>query len=309
MVAQPAIVWNPEVQVVVADLDETLAGLYLPATDEVVVELDGLLRAGLVLVLSTGQGIVSVWERLASLISPVVRRRLLAGCCTGAEFWWFPGGGGPRRVDRPNPLDEELHRRWRDVVGLLLEEFGLVAHPPMDVASFRTQTGGDPQAMMLADRGSQITLEMANGVGLRDQIVARATELFAHHDLPIEARSAATFAVDLVLAGVSKAGVIDALQQHPELLDGLGVDPAWTTTPQLVEVWGDSFTPARGAIDLQISQGLHPETRSICFRDLDPGSVPASNNVVAWTGHHRLQAGVLEYLLSRHNPAVPAWAG
>jgi hypothetical protein len=302
----PTIEWNREVQVVVADLDETLAGLYLPVTHELLAELDGLLRAGLVVVLATGQGIVSVWERLASLLTPVARQRLLAGCCTGAELWWFPGGGGPRRVDRSNPLEDGLHRRWRDLVGCLLEEFGLVSHPPTDVESFRRLTCRDPQAVMLADRGSQITLEMTNGGGLRDQIVARANGLFAHHDLPIEARCAATFAVDLVREGVSKAAVVATLQEHPALLDGLGVDPAWTTTPQLVEVWGDSFTPARGAIDLQISQGLHPETRSISFRDFDPASVPASSNVVAWTGRHRLEAGVLEYLLSRHKPGMAA---
>ena len=84
MATRTPIAWNDELQVVVADLDETLAGLYLPATDELVAALSELLRRGLVIVVATGQGIVSVWERLASLVSPVARRRLLAGCCTGA---------------------------------------------------------------------------------------------------------------------------------------------------------------------------------------------------------------------------------
>lgn len=152
---------------------------------------------------------------------------------------------------------------------------------------------------MIADRGSQITIEMANGTNDRDSLVERAAEMFGHYDLPIQARTAATFALDLVVQGASKANVIDTLQQHPRLLGDLGVDPAWTTTPQLVEVWGDSFTPNRGAIDLEISRRLHPATRSITFRDLDPASVPTPCNVMAWTGRHRLQAGVLEYVQSR----------
>jgi hypothetical protein len=273
----------------------------MPAACDLVVELEGLLRGGLVIVVATGQGIASVWERLASLVSPVVRPRLLAGCCSGAELWRFTGIGDPHRVDRPTPLDENLHRLWRDLVDCLLGEFGLVAHPTMNVTSFRELTGGDPRAVMVADRGSQITFELANGVGLRTGLVARANELFTQYDLPIQARPAATFALDLVLAGVSKATVIDALHQDPGLLGDLGVDPDWTTTPQLVEVWGDSFTADRGAIDLQISERLHPDTRSISFRELDPAHVPTSCNLVAWTGRHRLQAGVLEYLVNRHH--------
>jgi hydroxymethylpyrimidine pyrophosphatase-like HAD family hydrolase len=292
--------WNAGLQVVVSDLDETLAGLYLPAAPELLAELTDLLRDGLVLVLATGQGIASTWDRLVSLLPPVVRRRVIAGCCSGAELWAFDLDGGAYLIERPGPLTDDLHQLWRHLVDQLLGEFGLTAHPTTDVGSFRQATAGNRGAVMLADRGSQITLEMANTTAVRDQLVARANDLFGLHQLPVEARAAATFAVDFVIDGVTKAAVVEALREDPGMLADLGVDPAWATTAQLVEVWGDSFTPDRGAIDLRISQRLHPQARSISFRDLDPYGPPAACNVVAWPGRHRLQAGVLEHVLSRH---------
>jgi hydroxymethylpyrimidine pyrophosphatase-like HAD family hydrolase len=307
--SQPLLAWNPDLQVVVSDLDETLAGLYLPAAPELVVELAELLRGGLVLVLATGQGITSTWERLVALLPPVVRRRVIAGCCSGAELWAFDDEGLAYPLDRPSPLDDGLHRLWRQLVGQVLAEFGLTAHPTGDVASFQEATAGDGGAVMLADRRSQITLEMANTVAVREQVVDRANDLFSEHQLPVEARAAATFAVDFVIEGVTKAAVVDALREDPRPLAELGVDPAWATTAQLVEVWGDSFTPDRGAIDLRISQRLHPGARSISFRDLDPVAAGPVCNVVAWPGRHRLQAGVLEYLLSRHHREMTTCSG
>lgn len=297
------ITWNDDVQVVFSDLDETIAGLYRPADEAVVARLSGLLAEGLVLVVATGQGLRSTWDRLIQLLPAGRRVRVLLGACSGAELWTFTRDGSPTRheaVSGSTSLGADQHRQWRDLVGRLVREFDLDVHQEMDVASFRRVTGGDPRAVMLCDRGSQITIELANCAGpaldLRRQVYDRALALFAAVGLPVEPILASTFALDLVLQGTSKGRTIDRLRTEPALLAERGVDPAALTSPRLVEVWGDNFAVSGGGIDLRMSESLPAAVRSISFRDIPPGEQPAGFNVVTWNGKHRLEAGLREYL-------------
>ena len=81
------IKWNNEVKLIVSDVDETIADLYVKAEPEMIRELTQLLKEGKALFFVTGQGLKSVQWRIIDPIPQQLRSLILVGHCSGAEVW------------------------------------------------------------------------------------------------------------------------------------------------------------------------------------------------------------------------------
>jgi hydroxymethylpyrimidine pyrophosphatase-like HAD family hydrolase len=73
----PTIKWNNEVKIIFADVDETIADVYKPATSEMIAELEKVLEEGKLLFLVSGGGLQSITERIVSKIKPDLRKSVL----------------------------------------------------------------------------------------------------------------------------------------------------------------------------------------------------------------------------------------
>ncbi|HYF05937.1 MAG TPA: hypothetical protein VEA59_07245, partial [Patescibacteria group bacterium] len=211
------ITWNSNLKFVLSDVDETVADLYMRARPDMCRELDRVLAEGTVIFFITGQSLQSVQWRITDHIRPDLRARVLIAHCSGAEVWGFDSTGSLR--ERPfyslyeNALSESQKQKWREVVQQVIEEFALNVHRTMPVEEFKALAGDDPAAIMLEDRGPQITFEVVNGYNtpqgdMRVSIAKRLGELFVTHGVPVTARLAGVFAVDTALSGVSKTTAI-----------------------------------------------------------------------------------------------------
>jgi hypothetical protein len=167
---------------------------------------------------------------------------------------------------------------------------------------------------MLEDRGPQITLEFPNaydlsaaaheqvcrrldssfaGKDLRVPVSQRARELLEANSIPVTARLAGMFALDLAIAGIDKARAVEEAFTSA-VLDRLGLARA-APAPDEIEVWGDRFSEATGT-DWLMCKPIDRGVRAIAFRDEDPQDFPKGYNIQIWDGAHRLHAGLLEFL-------------
>ena len=64
----PQVKWNNKIKLVVSDVDETIADLFVPASPEMGAELNALLDEGKSLFLVSGGGFVSIKRRVVDLI-------------------------------------------------------------------------------------------------------------------------------------------------------------------------------------------------------------------------------------------------
>jgi hydroxymethylpyrimidine pyrophosphatase-like HAD family hydrolase len=320
-----AMEWNEKVKLIISDVDETIADLYVEALPEMIAELEKVLSEEKVFFLISGQSIKSIQWRIVDHIRKDLRKRIIVGHCSGAEVWGFDEDGNLR--DSPfyslyeTALSESQKQSWRDIISELVKEFKLKTLPTMPIAEFEKKTGGDPQSAMLEDRGPQITFEIVNGYDLSSEqaqklevevpqthgqydlripILERAEQLLAEKGLPITPRLAGVFAIDFALKGVSKTTAVRYVIEHDLILSSLGIRKSDIENPESMEVWGDKFSVVRGGTDRHISEALPKEVRSITFREERPEEFLEGYNTVVWGGKKHLHDGLLEFLKSRN---------
>lgn len=315
--------WNKNVKLIISDVDETVADVYTSASSELVRELEKLLVEGRVLFLISGHDMHGIQKRIVSHIKKHLRKSIVVGHCSGAEVWGFNEDGTLQ--SRPlyslyGKLSSVQKKQWRDVIHRLLREFKLVRYPVMSILEFEKKTGGNPLAIMVDDRGPQITFEVVNGYDLsirnvrklkirvprthghydlRIPILEKAEKLFEKMNLSISPRLAGVFALDFVLEGISKTTAVKYIIEHKSILDFLDLRKTDVKNPKYVEVWGDKFSVIRGGTDRHISEALPKNVRSITFREEDPREFPPGYNIVVWNGTRHLHEGLLEFLKSR----------
>lgn len=310
--------WNDQLCLVFSDVDETIADLYQPAERQMLGAISKLLEQSVSLVLITGQGVENVEQRVVMELPPSLRRHVAIGACSGAVLWGYSPDGS--RKERPyytaeNILTAESANAWRCVVQQLIGEFRLSPYVPMPIPDFKLKTGDEPLCVMLDDRGPQITLEFPNayrlsattrgaippglrfdGVDLRVPISRRAQQLLDEYSIPVTARMAGMFALDLAITGIDKSrAVTEAF--NPSVLDGLGLGgriPAFNE----IEIWGDRFSQHAGT-DWLMCKPIDRRVRAISFRDENPDEFPRGYNIQLWDGAHKLHAGLLEFLENR----------
>ena len=300
---EPSLIWNPQVKLILSDVDETVADLYLPATPAMIQQLCVLLEKKISIFFITGQGIESVERRIVHFIPAHLRPQILIGHCSGAEVIGFNSDGTLR--NKPffsiynqmlSPLQQQT---WRAIISQIIKEFHLVVYPTMPVAEFIQETVGNSLAIMYEDRGPQITFEIVHGADdLRYPIAKRANMLFQKANIPIVAGLAGVFAIDFSLKGISKTTAVEFALSSDTVLASLGLIKDDIVSPLSLEIWGDKFSTCRGGTDRYISQSVDPSVRSIDFRVEDPIEFPTGYNILVWNGKKHLHEGLLEYLLS-----------
>jgi hypothetical protein len=210
-----------------------------------------------------------------------------------------------------------MKREWRKAIIQLVSEFSLKPFPVMPIPDFRKISNGDPFAIMIEDRGPQITFEVANGYDisaakaielekkvpgisktrdLRVHIIKRAEELFSSKGIPVTPRLAGVFAVDFAIKGISKATAVRYVMEHLEQAFGIRNG---SLDAGSIEVWGDNFSAKNGGTDSHIIEGLPKGVRAISFRDENPSEFPPGRNIAVWDGKKRLHEGLLEFLKAR----------
>lgn len=321
-----SIKWNDKLKLIVSDVDETIADLYIKAEVEMVKELSSLLKEGKAIFFVTGQGLKSVLWRIVDNVPKPLRSRILVGHCSGAEVWGFDKNG--KLLDKPyfniyeEIVSEVQKKKWRKLVEKLIAEFKLKIYPTMPVSKFVKKTKNNPLAIMMEDRGPQITFEVVNGYDLttkqinelevsipeihgthdlRIPILERAGELFEGANLPITSRLGGVFAVDFAVKGVSKTTAIKFTLKNEDILSKLGLNKNDVKTPKFLEIWGDKFSTIKGGTDRYMSEALPKKVRSIDFREENPEEFLKGYNTVVWKGKEHLHHGLLEYLKTRHD--------
>ncbi|MDO8559794.1 MAG: hypothetical protein Q7S23_02020 [bacterium] len=317
------IKWNNSLRLILSDVDETVADLYTAATPEICRELEKILEQGTVVFFITGQSIKSVQWRITDHVKSKLRKKVLVGHCSGAEVWGFDESGyvnaKPFYSLYENALTENQKKRWRDIVNQIIKEFKLQVYPATPLTEFKSKVGNNPLAIMLEDRGPQITLEVINGydltpeqekaleisvpnthgnLDLRVPIVERIDQLLQENNLPISPRLAGVFAIDLAIKGVSKTTAIKYILGNEEVLRAVGLAKE-RLKPDNIEVWGDKFSVIRGGTDRHMSEALPEKVRSITFREENPAEFLEGYNTVVWGGQKHLHEGLLEFLISR----------
>jgi len=320
------IKWNDKLKLIISDVDETIADLYIKAEPAMIKELSFLLKEDRAIFFVTGQGLKSVLWRIVDNIPKSLRNSILIGHCSGAEVWGFDEKGN--LLDKPyysvyeEIVSEVQKKKWRKLVEKLITEFKLRVYPTMPVSKFIKKTESNPLAIMLEDRGPQITFEVINGYDLttkqineigisipkthgaydlRIPILEKADELFEGADLPITSRLGGVFAVDFAVKGVSKTTAIKFALKNKDILSKLGLNKNDVNTPSFLEIWGDKFSTIRGGTDRHMSEALPKKVRSIDFREENPGEFLRGYNTVVWEGKEHLNHGLLEYLKTRHD--------
>lgn len=318
------IKWNNELKLIVSDVDETIADLYVKAEPEMIKELTTLLKEGKAIFFVTGQGLKSVQWRIIDGILKSLRRKILVGHCSGAEVWGHDKQGSlleqPYYSVYEGTVTEPQKKMWRELVKKVVSEFKLETYPTMPVSEFVIKSKRNPLAIMLEDRGPQITFEVVNGYDLtveqiekleidipethgaydlRIPILERADELFEKANLPITSRLGGVFAVDFAVKGVSKTTAVKHVLEDSSVLASLGLNNEDVKNPEVVEVWGDKFSTIRGGTDRHMSEALPKKVRSIDFREENPEEFMEGYNTVVWDGKEHLHEGLLEYLQLR----------
>ncbi len=316
-----SIIFNPQVKLILADVDETIADVYLPADDQLIQKLNKLLAKGIRLFLVSGGGLNSICDRVVLRINKNLRKNILISHCSGSEVWGFDDDGelslSPFYSVYEDALDEESRKTWRIAVNKIIKEFNLKILPTMPVAEFKLKTLDDPLSIMYDDRGPQITFEVVNGYNLtesasrkikfdipltngiydiRVSIVKRANELFKEANLPIDSRIEGVFALNFAIEGASKETSIRKILEVPEHLKYFDLTAKDISNPDNIEIWGDKFSELGGKRDSLMSRSVDPSVRSIDFRLEDPKELPSGYNINIWDGRKHLHEGLLEYL-------------
>ena len=318
--------WNDNIKLILSDIDEPVADVYMPADPEIINELDKVLSEGIAVFFIIGGGLRSIQSRVTNKLKPVNRVRVLIAHCTGAEVWGFDKGGNLREKPFYSVYEEKMNTdqklKWRSLVQQLIREFNLKTFPTMPVEEFKQRAGNDPLSIMLADRGPQITLEFVNGYDLtpeqakeiniidsgvqknsydlRIPVLERAEQLLREANLPIGIRLGGVFALDMPVGGVSKEHAVKFVLESDRVLETLGLKKENLSDPESLEIWGDKYSEINGGTDRHMSLAVNPKVRSIDFRkDENPKEFPKGLNIQIWDGRQSLHNGLLEYLKSQ----------
>ncbi len=257
------IAFNKNVKLIVSDVDETIADLFVPASSEMAAELNKLLLEGKVLFLVSGSGLQSINNRITDLINADLRKQIVISHCSGAEIVGFDKSGNILEKPHHSLYDKTLtldqKSQWRKIVDEIISEFHLKICLPMPLSNFKDKFGNDPLSVMYEDRGPQITFEFVNSFNLtsdqienlrnhffnydmadlRIPVAKRAQELFEEKNIPITPRLGGMFALDFALKGVSKTTSIQFALNNTEILSKLNLTKNEAVNPEYVEIWGD----------------------------------------------------------------------
>lgn len=316
----PSIKWNNNLKLVFSDVDETVADLFTAATSEMCKQIEKILGQGIVVFFITGQSMKSIQWRITDQIRPDLRKRILISHCSGSEVWGFDGQGKINKKPfyslYAKALTEEQKKRWREIVNHVIKEFKFKTYPVIPIKEFISKTKNDPLAIMLEDRGPQITFEFVNSCDLTEEqekeleinvpntygnldlrvpVLERIEQLLREANIPITPRLAGVFAIDLAIEGVSKTTAIRYVLDNGKILSEVGLKRS-DLIPENMEVWGDKFSVIRGGTDRHMSQALPKEVRSITFREENPAEFPEGYNISVWDGKKHLHEGLLEFL-------------
>lgn len=317
------ISFNSSTKLIISDVDETVADLFVPAAQEMAAELNALLEEGKALFLVSGSGFAGIKRRVIDLLKPELRKKILVSHCSGAEVIGFDELGEVLRIPHYSVYDqtisEEQKAKWREIVQQITTEFHLKTHPPMPVKEFKNQFGNNPLVVMFEDRGPQITFEFVNSCNLttdqidnlkqhfpnfdmadlRIPVMERAAQLLEAANIPITPRLGGMFALDLAIKGISKTTSVKFVLENGEILRHLALTQEDIQDPQKIEVWGDKFSAINGGTDRHMSEALPPQVRSIDFRQENPAEFLPGYNTILWDGTQHLHSGLLEYLQAR----------
>ena len=318
------IKFNNDVKLIISDVDETIADLYVEAETEMINELEKLLAEGKIIFLISGQSVKSICWRITDHIKSGLKKKIIIGHCSGSEVWGFDESGNLRKEPHysvyDSSMDESQKKKWREIIQQLVAEFNLEVFDTMPVLDFKKKTNENPLAIMLEDRGPQITFEVVNGYDLqpdkanqleqkipethgsydlRIPILERAEDLLIQANLPITPRLAGVFAIDFAIKDVSKTTAVKNTLENEEVLSQLELNREILSEPLHLEVWGDKFSTVRGGTDRHISEALPKKVRSITFREENPEEFLEGYNIVVWDGKNHLHHGLLEFLKSR----------
>lgn len=320
----PQIQWNSKVKFIISDVDETIADNFLPAVPEMATELNYLLQEGKSLFCVSGASFAAIKRRVVDLIHPELRRKVLVSHCSGAEVKGFDEAGNPLEEPFFSVYDEkvtqEQKEKWREIVKQITEEFHLEPHPTMPIAQFKAEFGDNPLAVMLDDRGPQITFEFVNAYNLTSEqieqlrnhfpnfdmsdlripVMERIQQLLSDAGVPVTPRIAGMFALDLAIQGVSKTTSVKFVLENKEVLAHIGLSSEEIQSPDAIEIWGDKFSVINGGTDRHMCEALPKEVRAIDFRRENPEEFMEGYNIVLWDGEKQLHDGLLEYLRARH---------
>lgn len=318
------IKFNKLVKIILSDVDETIADLYLPADPAMAKELSELLLENKIIFFITGQSITSVMWRITDQIPAYLRKNILVGHCSGAEVWGFGDSG--ERLGQPfystyeAALNEIQRKKWREVMKHVIDQYKLIIYPTMPVADFIAKSAKNPLAVMMEDRGPQITFEFVNGYDvsptelknlglnledsrgtydLRIPVLETADVLLKSHNIPVSPRLGGVFALDFAVMDVSKTTAVRHVLEDYNVLTHIGLSRADLTNPNYMEIWGDKFSLTNGGTDRHMCEAVSPDVRAIDFRHENPEEFPPGFNIVLWDGLYDLQQGTLEYLKSR----------
>ena len=131
------IKFNDKVKLIISDVDETIADLYVNASAEMIRELEKLLLEGRILFFISGQSVQSVQKRITNHINKKLRKQIIVGHCSGAEGWGFDKEG--QLLQSPfyslyKNLANSQKRKWRAIIQELIREFKLEVFPTMPIS-------------------------------------------------------------------------------------------------------------------------------------------------------------------------------
>jgi HAD-superfamily hydrolase, subfamily IIB len=313
------IEWNDRIKLIITDVDETIAPVYMRASDEMIEELSKLLEENKIIFFITGQSTKSIEWRIVSFIPANLRRNILIGQCSGCEVFGYGSSGKinnkPFYSHYEEVISNNQKEEWRKIIKIIIEKFKLTTYQTMPKPEFRKITS-NPQEIMYEDRGPQITFEVVHGINLsgndkerlneefkfnsndfRDPIILEASKLLKEKGIPITPRKAGTFAIDFAVKDISKADAIKYVLDNPKILNDLGLSEINISE---IEIWGDKFSVSNGGTDRHMSEALNPSVRSITFRKEDALDFLKGYNTVIWNGEKELEEGTLEFIKTRY---------
>lgn len=319
------ILWNSEVKLILADVDETIADVYTPATSEMIIALNKLLESGTTLFLVSGGGLASIMERITDKVRKDLRKKILIAHCSGAEVWGFDYDGKLNAKPFYGLYDEKLTDGekivWREIVEKTINKYKLKTFKTMPVSEFKKASSGNPLSVMFVDRGPQITLEFPNSYDLNESekfavekeiglnivshegtfdlrvpILNELNDLYQKANIKVKAKLSGIFALDSPIEGVDKTFAIKYVLDNNEILQKYGLSKNIKNNSINIEIWGDKFGLKKGGPDFQMCKAVLPDVRAINFRLEDPGEFEKGYNIVIWNGQKHLHEGLLEYL-------------
>lgn len=315
------LVFNNDIRLVISDVDDTLAYPYMSASEKIIKGLNELLIRGTSLFFVSGQSVSNMRWRIIDRLEPKYRHRILAGTCSGAEVWGFDTAG--ELIDKPfyskyeELFDDSMKKKWREAVNEVIERFEFKKYETMPKPKFREVSLCDFKSIMYEDRSSQITFEVVNSCSLNDEqcahyesilgsplksrdlrvsVVEYANELFERYSLPVTARLAGNFAIDLAVKDVTKTTAVQYALYSGNCATALEMTPKELEDPAILEIWGDKFSVVNGGTDRHICKAVPPSVRAIDFRHEPESELPKEYNINIWDGETSLCEAVEDYM-------------